>query len=352
MTDTLLDVALANWAARFCANGVDPSDLERLAASLSSWDQWCEVWSDQAERYRSLGHDALTRGRRRSAGEHLARAATYFHFAQFLFDDRPEEAEGAHRRAVDCLDEALPLLDPPGWRIAIPFEGSTLAGVVRRPAGADPAPLVILIAGLDSTKEEFRLVETAFLERGVATLALDGPGQGEGSAWAARPDWEILAEPLTEAARHLEGVDASRVALWGVSLGGYYVVRLASAMTVRAVVSLSGPFDLGAHFPHLNPLTRGAFQARSRAGSADGALERARAFTLERHAPLVLAPLLAIAGTNDRLFPAEDATRLVEAVGGPAELLVIPGGNHGCANSVNLHRTLAADWVAEHLGAH
>ena len=51
-------------------------------------------------------------------------------------------------------------------------------GNLRRPAGADRPPLVLLIAGLDSTKEEFFAAENVFLARGMATFSLDGPGPG------------------------------------------------------------------------------------------------------------------------------------------------------------------------------
>ena len=54
-----------------------------------------------------------------------------------------------------------------------------MVGNLRRPPGLDRPPLVLLIAGLDSTKEEFFAVENIFLARGLATFSLDGPGQGE-----------------------------------------------------------------------------------------------------------------------------------------------------------------------------
>ena len=38
---------------------------------------------------------------------------------------------------------------------------------------------VIMVPGLDSTKEELQATAEYFLARGAATLAVDGPGQGE-----------------------------------------------------------------------------------------------------------------------------------------------------------------------------
>ena len=40
-------------------------------------------------------------------------------------------------------------------------------------------PVLIMAPGLDSTKEEIHAYEEPFLARGIAVLAIDGPGQGE-----------------------------------------------------------------------------------------------------------------------------------------------------------------------------
>ena len=62
--------------------------------------------------------------------------------------------------------------------------------------------------------------------------------------------------------------------------------------------------------------------------------------------------VLAIAmGKLDRLIPWTQAARLVEEAGGPAELLLLEQGNHGCANLSPFHRYRTADWVAGQLGA-
>src|SRR5882672_1538423 len=112
--DDRLATAISHWAPRFTTNGVSASDLERITARLDSWDDWCQVWSSVAAEHEGLGRVALAERRYRSAGEHLAQAALYFHFAKFLFVDDPVQMREAHTRAVGCHTDALPLLDPPG----------------------------------------------------------------------------------------------------------------------------------------------------------------------------------------------------------------------------------------------
>ncbi|HUY42984.1 MAG TPA: alpha/beta fold hydrolase [Acidimicrobiales bacterium] len=353
MADALLATAVANWGPRFTANGVDATDYARITSGLEHWDDWCAAWSDAAEIHLDLGERALEQERFRSAGEALARASVYFHFAKFLFVHDLDQARRAHERAADALTLALPYLDPPGTRHVIPFENASLVGVFRSPDPTRAMPTVLLIAGLDSTKEEFREVERTFHERGMATFALDGPGQGE-AEWELpiRPDWEVVGEAVFDYLARLPSVDATRVGVWGVSLGGYYAARIASAnLPFVATIALSGPFSFGDAWVNLNPLTRHAFQVRSFSTTPEEAERRAHTLSLEGLAEKISSPLLTIMGERDRLFSWKEGERLANEASGPSELLVLADGNHGCANVVYRHRPYAADWMAKYLEA-
>ena len=352
MGDVLLEAAITNWEPRFLANGVDPSDYSRITSVLSSWNEWCTAWSQAAETHLALAEEALAHGHLRSAGDFYARAATYFHFGKFLFVHDSDQSKAVHARAVDALNRSLPYLHPPGQRVEIPFEGSTLVAVFRTPASDGPRPTVILIPGLDSTKEEFREVERAFLERGLATFALDGPGQGE-AEWdlAIRPEWELVGEAIFHQLRQMSQVDDDRVGVWGVSLGGFYAARLASSdLPVRATVCLAGPYSFSNAWPGLNPLTRQAFQVRAHCATPEEAERRATDFTLKGYAEKIATPLLVIMGEQDRLFSWRDGERLSGEARGETELLLLPEGNHGCANLTYRHRPYSADWLGERLG--
>jgi dienelactone hydrolase len=344
--------AIDNWSPRFTLNGVDPSDFARVTAGLDRWADWCAAWSALAAEHEELGRAALADRRTRSAAAHLTQAAACYHFAKFVFVQDPGQMRTAHQAAVRCLTDALPFLDPPGQRLVIPFDGAQLVGNLRRPAGPGPHPVVILIPGLDSAKEEFGSTEKLFLDRGLATFSVDGPGQGEAEYdLPIRPDWEVPGAALIDAVTAQPGIDPARVGLWGVSLGGYYAPAVAAGdPRVRACIALGGPYDLGAAWPSLPPLTREAFQFRSRSATPREAEHQARQLTLADRAPRITAPLLVVIGQRDRLFPWEQARRLVDEAAGPAELLLLERGNHGCANVSYLHRPFSADWMARQLG--
>ena len=348
--DERVAMAISHWAPRFTTNGVTAGDFERITGRLENWADWCAAWSAVAAEHEQLGRDALTAGRERSAGAHLSQAAVYYHFAKFLFVDDLAQLRTAHQAAVRCANDALPFLSPPGRRIQIPFEGAQLVGVLREPPGDGPHPVMIMIPGLDSAKEELRSTEDLFLERGLATFSVDGPGQGEAEYdLAIRGDWEVPGSAIIDRLSREPSLGA--VGVWGVSLGGYYAPRVASGDgRVRACVALAGPFSFADGWDTRPILTREAFRVRSKSPDMATARQVAAQLTLAGRASQIRCPLLAVMGQQDRLITWQDAARLVDEAGGPAELLLLEAGNHGCANLAPFHRYRTADWAAEQLG--
>jgi 2,6-dihydroxypseudooxynicotine hydrolase len=354
--DDRVAMAISHWAPRFTTNGVTAGDFERITSGLATWDDWCAGWSEVAAEHEQLGRHALAAGREMSAGAHLSQAAVYYHFAKFLFVSDPGQMQAAHLRAVACLTDALPFLDPPGRRVEIPFDGSRMVGILRLPAhepGEAPLPVMIMIPGLDSAKEELRSTEELFLERGIATFSVDGPGQGEAEYdLAIRGDWEVPGGVIIDYLQAEPGIDPGRIGVWGVSLGGYYAPRVASGDgRVKACIALAGPYDFADNWDNLPILTREAFRVRSKSPDMETARARAAELSMARRADRISCPLLAVMGRLDRLIPWLHAQRLVDEAGGPAELLLLEKGNHGCANLAPFHRYATADWAAHHLGA-
>jgi 2,6-dihydroxypseudooxynicotine hydrolase len=207
--------------------------------------------------------------------------------------------------------------------------------------------------GLDSCKEEMDAYERTLLARGMATLAFDGPGQGEAEYdFPIRHDYEVPVARVIDWVERRDDVDRSRIGLWGVSLGGYYAARAAAfEPRVKACVALSGPYDWAEGFDQRNELTREAFRVRSRCTTMDEARAKAKTLSLAGVAKNIRCPLFIVAGELDRLTPASEAKRLAAEVSGPCELLVVPGGTHVANNRAYAYRARTADWLAAQLRA-
>ena len=351
--DARVRAAISHWAPRFVANGITLTDFEEVTASISRWEDWCRAWSDRAAAHEQLGREALEQKHLVSAGEHLQRAGVYYHFAAFLFVHDIPQMKAAHLRGVECRRLALSHISPPGEAVQIPYEGKHLAGILRKPAGVERPPVVAMAMGLDSTKEEFDAYEQPFLARGLATLAFDGPGQGEGQYdFPIRGDYEVPVATVLDFIETRRDLDAKRVALAGVSLGGYYAPRAAAfEKRIKACLALGGPFAWAEAWDGLPELTRETFRVRSRCATEADARRHAATLSLEGVAQRITCPLFVMNGRLDRIVPCRDAERLAREAKGKVELMIIEDGNHIANNRAYRWRPYAADWTVEQLRA-
>jgi len=132
-------------------------------------------------------------------------------------------------------------------------------------------------------------------------------------------------------------------------MGGIYGPRAAAKeRRLRAIVALAGPYDLSECWPQLNELTKGGYVFYTKSRDEAEAFERSKTLTLRGVLNDVRCPLLVIHGGKDRLFPPEQAERIVrEAPNGT--LLLYPEGNHVCNNIPYKYRPAMADWMRERL---
>ncbi len=348
--DERVQSAIDNWAPRFVSNGVDPNDFQRVSSSVERWDDWCQKWSECGAVHEQMGTKAVSEGQYESAAYHYFHAAISYHFGKYLFVHKPQELRAAHEHVVRDYQQALPYFDFPGERVAISYEGgATMPGILRKPWHTPRPPIVILVPGLDSVKEELHIYGDDFLRRGMAVLAIDGPGQGEMEfEFPLRPDYEV---PIKHAVDYLEGradIDAKRVGLMGVSFGGQFVVRAAAfEPRIKAVIENCGPYDQSENFSARPQISRATLIHRLKAANEEDAINKVKQFNLHGVAEKVQCPLLVIQGQRDRLVPPEQGKRIATEAG--AELWLFEDGNHVCNNIPYKHRPQQADWMRKKL---
>jgi pimeloyl-ACP methyl ester carboxylesterase len=343
--DARVQAAIDNWAPRFVSQGVDFNDFLRTTARIETWAEWLPAWVETADAHRVLAEQAEAGGNTLTAGEAYVRAALAYHFAKFVWVVDVERNHETTRLAIAALAAAHRHLDPGTERIEVPFEGATLVGNLRRPAGVKSPPLVLLIPGLDSTKEEFFRWEEVFLRRGLATFSFDGPGQGEsGFATSIRPDYEAPVSAALDVLAWDEPVGAA-----GVSLGGYYAPRAATGEPrLRAVAGVSGAFNFGECWDGLPPLTRETFEHHSGARDAEDARRRAHELDLAPVIRRLEQPALMVTGKLERIIPWEQTERIAREAPN-ATFVLLEDGNHVCNNVPYKYRPLVADWLRKEL---
>jgi pimeloyl-ACP methyl ester carboxylesterase len=351
VADERVQAAIRNWAGRFIANGIDYNDFARTTAAVARWDQWLDRWTETAEVHLRLAEQARDAGHSRSAGEAFARAAVSYHFSKFVWVLDPGRNRANTEAAMRCLYAAHELLDPTAERVEATMAGGMVAANLRRPRDVPgAAPLVVLIPGLDSTKEEFFIWESVFLRRGMATLSLDGPGQGEtGWRMPIRPEYELAVSAVLDALRGRTEIDHGRIGAVGVSLGGHYVVRAAAfEPRIRALAGVSGPYDFAAGWDEMPQLTRETVAHHTGAGDEEAARRAAARLNLGGVAEGVSQPCLVVTGRRDRVIAWTETKRIADAVPG-SEWVLFDDGTHVCNNIPYKYRPLVADWMRAHL---
>lgn len=351
--DDRLEAVVGNWFARFVANDLDYLDVRRTLDAITDWDDWADAWEATAADYQRAAEAAAAGGYHRTAADHHRRCALTLQFAQFVLTDDPVRREYLHRRQCELYRRAAHDLTPPATAYHRSIGEAEVHGYVRVPAATGPAPAAVLLPGLESTKEQFSTYEPYFLDRGIATVSMEGPGQGE-AGYAHRFDLTTYLAAFADTlgwVRSHDGLDPRRVVVVGTSFGGFLALRCAAeAEGLTAVVDIAGPYDLD--LGALQPVLQDGFMALVGADDLATAAERLADVTLDGVLDRITVPTLVVHGDDDHVIPVEHGDRIAAALGDRATYDRVAGGSHSCNNRHTLVRPRIADWVADHLHGH
>jgi len=232
----------------------NPGKLLAIVSKIKAGDfesAWLAYYEAGVEA-RTLAESAATKRHNVSAREAYLWAASCFSIALRFGDgtENPERMFPCWQQYAACWFATAALFDPPIERLEIPYEGASLTGwFLRADNSRRRRPLVIINNGADGMEISSDVLGAAgALARGYNCLIFNGPGQGD-SLWERklyfRPDWEKVITPVVDRMLRHPEVDPERIALIGVSQGGYWVPRaLAFEHRIAAGVADPGVWDV------------------------------------------------------------------------------------------------------------
>jgi dienelactone hydrolase len=338
----------------------------------ASQEAWFESWNKLADRVNRMAMDNEEAGQFLSAGRKYHRANVYFLIAEkMLPHPHPRRAE-VYQKALTAFKKSIQLRKEPVEWIEIPFEGKFIPALFSKAPGKGVAPCVVHLNGFDSVKESLYVLSAEeFRRRGISVLFVDQPGTGESlrsRGLYGRYDTEVPAAACVDYLETRSDVDAKRIGVVGLSLGGYYAPRAAAfEKRFKCCVAWAANWNFGER-TLLRLVGKGGELAQPEYANRlmwvfgkdtlEEAVAAAKPVSLEGVADKITCPLLVVHGENDRIIPLWEAEKTIEAaVNSPNRKLKVftfaEGGEDHCQiDNHSLAVDYITDWVAEILGGY
>ncbi|MEZ5786965.1 MAG: alpha/beta hydrolase [Xanthobacteraceae bacterium] len=348
-------------------------------------DAWPPAFSALGDRVRAAGEEAARHDYRVTARDHFLRASMYYRSAEYFADPFGSDGLRWGRASRETFLHATKLMAERVEAVEIPFEGLMLPGyLMTPPGGGADGRTVLVLTGFDGTGEELYFqTAKAGLERGFNVLVAEGPGQVGCLRFhptlTFRPDYEKPIGAMIDFALTLREVAAERLALYGISFGGYFVIRAgARDSRIRALIVNSPIVDLQAYilgfadtdlanpppvklaevdeipdteFPRAQKLSFKSACRRFGVDSFAGWLNRLADFTAGDGLANIKCPTLAMAGAGEGGEPVAQFERYCREVSGPVTRRLFAadeGADMHCQlGNLSLSNAVVYDWLGE-----
>ncbi|MGH8913218.1 MAG: alpha/beta hydrolase family protein [Acidimicrobiia bacterium] len=344
--------------------GVDArSDVDWVSKNATQHAAISPTLAAAAQRREERGDKAFAAGRLASARSSYFIAANFYAAAQWALTERSRLNLDLNDRKRITYGRFAELADHDVEPVWIPFGGQALPGWLHLPPGhgGGPAPLVVSIPGMDGFKERFvPLHGDRWLDRGIAVLLFEGPGQFESAVLGIRlrvDAWKRVGKALIDWAETRPEIDTTAVGLVGSSLGSLLgTITVAHEPRFKACAVSATAFEPGMRpgFDSVHPFYK--VRLMYLAGIYDESeFDTIRdELTWEGHVSKITRPYLAVGGGLDPMSPVAHARGLFEEMSAPRQLVIYEGSGHGVAGSAAAakgpnYRDLMADWMEARL---
>ena len=339
-------------------------------------EMWFAAWGGLGRKLRRLAEADEAKGRKLSAGEKYRRAAIYLVQAERMQRPGFEPREKTFAEYLECFAKFVALTGQNCERVAVPYKGKNLPALLIKAEGVPAgqrAPAMVHFDGLDVTKEIIFMlgIPQALARRGVSTLVVDNPGVGESLRLLGLhngPDAEVPGGACIDFLEKRPGIDAKRIGIMALSLGGFHAPRVAAFEPRTAcAVAWGAQYDWGdtqrmraanknasLPVPHYWDHVGWVFGIDGH--DIDAIVAASSKISLHGILDRITCPIIVIHGENDRQIPLAYAQRVVaECVNSKkAELHIMKladgGAEHCGIDNVAPTREVMADWIAETLG--
>ena len=368
-----LSVAMALESGARIGEIVDMCQPLREAAAAGTdagTPQFMAQWVRVADQLLQLAEEDIAAARNFSASAKMERAALYLLVAERMQAQGSAGREQTYARARETFDRSTQLGRLNRERVEIPLAQGTMPALFTRASRQGSSPVVVYCNGLDSCKELlwWSGLPEALARRGISTLSVDQPGSGEAlrlQGLPVDPHSENWASKAVDWLQQRPEVDAQRIGMTGISLGGHFAPRAVAFEPRFAAGAVWGANHNWAEVqqkrlkregenpvPHYWAHVMWAFGA----SNMEQFLSRASQMHLNGVMERIRVPFLVTHGEKDRQIARDYAQQSYDQlINAPRRELKIftareGGVEHVGADNMSYARDYIADWFAEALG--
>jgi dienelactone hydrolase len=339
------------------------ADFVAIRQRVQKFADCSPAFQAAARRREARAREALDAGQKVTARENFLMAAVHWGAAQWPFDENNKPNLFCNERKRTCYQDYARLAAHRVEEVWIPFKGWKLPAWLHLPPGytSGKLPLVVTIPGMDSFKEiSVAMYGDRWLTRGIAVLALDGPGQYE-SAVLGIPvtveNWMATGGAVMNWLAKRPEVDIARVGVSGNSFGSFFsTVMVANEPRFKACAVTSPNLEPGCHtiFEEASPTFKQRFMYMAQISDEARFDEFRQTLSWKGHAEKIRVPYLCVGGESDELAPIENVEQMFKAMKAPRQLVLYQDSRHaiGGVPAATLGPylpTLVADWMAARL---
>ena len=369
LLDTVLKTVGPEWdQARIQSKGARGgpqglADFRRAGGRMKKFNDIGPEFGRAGIRREGIAKGLEDQGRLVSAGDSYLIASLLYASAQWPYFEINDECLEWERRMIETYDNYIQYAPHPIERVDIPFRDTALAAFLHlphAPGDGETIPCVLHIGGMDGSKENMVAGHgDGALSRGMAVLALDGPGQGE----TRNRGVTISADNFAEAAETCVGwlaarpeIATQRIVIRGSSFGTYYGTVAAAGLGDR----IAGYCGTGVCqepscvtiFNTASPTFKVRFMFMAGYEDEDAFDVFCQEFDLRKVAKDITAPYMIVAGECDQLSPIHHTYELFDMITAPKRLVIYQGANHSVAAAPSAElgenrESLVYDWLRE-----
>ena len=330
------------WSAGFinmlssaAFGGAEIGELHKIGQMLQDKnpeddDAWFDACVKVADRVRATAEQFERNEHPVSAASFYLRACNYYQMGERFRTPKDAKALDAFRTSINCFHKFAGLTDMKIEIVEVPFEGGSLPGyfVPAQNAKGKRAPCVVFFDGLDVTKEiQYMRGVPDLVKRGISCLVMDGPGTGEAIRFRnlfLRHDYEVAGSACIDYLEKRADVDAKKIGVVAISLGGYYSPRCAS-MEPRFAACIAWGAIWDYHGTWKKRIDAAFKTSLSVPGhhilwilgvdTLDEALKKLEPYKLDGVVQKMRCPFLIVHGAEDEQIPLAHAQALLDASG-------------------------------------